>query len=134
MADGAATLSLGIQAKPLPTLVWGLWGRNLTDAHIGSSQNPLPKETITGLSWSLPRKFMATVDVSKEPRFPETYKFGIEIFLGSYVIARAGMQHQPDRAGGGFGVVWNSWQLDYGTYSHWELGWTHSISLRWGVK
>jgi hypothetical protein len=131
-STGETSLSLGIQAKPLPNLMWGFWGRNLTESN--TSNNLLPRETVTGFSYSIPRKFMATVDISKEPRYLETYKFGIEIFLNSYIVARAGMQHQPDRAGGGFGVLWNSWQLDYGAYSHWELGWTHSISLRWGIK
>jgi len=133
-SDGETSLSLGIQAKPLPNLIWGFWGRNLTESQSKASNNLLPRETVTGFSWTLPRKFLATVDISKEPRYPETYKVGIEVFLNSYIVARAGMQHQPNRAGGGFGVLWNSWQLDYGAYSHWELGWTHSISLRWRVK
>lgn len=133
-SDGDVSLSIGIQAKPLSNLIWGMWGRNLIEGHIGESSDPLPQETVTGVSYKIGQNLFTLFDISKEPRYPETYKFGIEAFLSSYLVARVGMQHQPDRAGLGFGVIWNAWQIDYGAATHMELGWTHSISLRWGTK
>jgi hypothetical protein len=133
-SDGDVSLSIGIQASPISNLIWGLWGRNLIEGSIGQSNHPFPQETVTGLSYDIGGKILAQLDIAKQPRFPETYKLGIEVMLNPYIAARAGMQHQPNRAGGGFGIRWKTWRIDYGTYSHWELGWTHSVSLSWGMQ
>jgi len=133
-SDSDLSLSLGLQAKPVPNLIWGLWLRNLNEGQIGQSGDPFPQETVTGISYNLKQQILAIFDLAKEPRYPETYKFGIEARLNSYLVARAGVQHQPDRAGFGLGVNWKSWQIDYGTTAHSELGWTHSLSLRWNGK
>ncbi len=133
-SDGDFSLSLGIQAQPLRNLVWGLWGCNLTDGKIGESGDPLPQETVTGISYRVANRLQAAFDLSKDPRYPETYKFGTEVFMNQYIITRAGMQYRPNRASVGFGILWEGWQFDYGALTHQELGWTHSISLRWGQR
>ena len=133
-SDGDFSLSLGIQAQPIRNLVWGLWGRNLTDGKIGESGDPLPQETVTGISYRVANRLQAAFDLSKDPRYPETYKFGTEVFMNQYIITRAGMQYRPNRASVGFGILWEGWQFDYGALTHQELGWTHSISLRWGQR
>lgn len=133
-SDGDVSLSLGIQAQPIHNLVWGLWARNLTEGEIGDSGDPLPQETITGVSYRILNRLQASFDLSKDPRYPETYKFGTEVFLNQYIVTRAGMQYRPNRASVGFGILWQGWQLDYGALTHQELGWTHCISLRWGRR
>jgi hypothetical protein len=133
-SDGDVSLSLGLQAKPMSNLIWGLWVRNLNEAQIGQSGDPFPQETVVGASYDISQRILALLDVSKQPRYPETYKFGIEAWLNPYLVARAGIQHQPNRAGFGLGILWKVWQIDYGTASHVELGWTHSISLRWHAR
>ena len=133
-SDGDMSISLGLQATPFANLIWGLWIRNLNEGQIGESGDPFPQETVVGISYDINRRLLAMLDVSKQPRYPETYKFGIEAWLNPCLVARAGIQHQPNRAGFGFGILWKAWQIDYGTTSHLELGWTHSISLRWHAR
>jgi len=133
-SDADLSLSAGLQARPIPNLIWGLWLRNLNQGQIGQSRDPFPQETATGISYNLKQQILAILELAKDPRYPETYKFGIEAFLNSYLIARASIQHQPNRPGLGFGVRWRSWQFDYGTTTHPELGWTHSLTLRWSGK
>jgi hypothetical protein len=101
---------------------------NFTRSSFGADDD-IPQIFITGLSYSLVKDAVVTIDLVHDVRYSTTYRTGIEFSPMEFVTLRAGTQKEHSRLFGGIGIKIFSLSFDYGIATHTELGLTHSIGI-----
>ena len=108
---------------------WGTTIKNINQARIGTSRQPLPEVMTTGLELSPVRPVRLFFDLSKDVRFPADLRLGVEYSPISILVLRAGMGSEPQRVAAGFSLGLGRFRLDYAWVDHAELGPTHVFSV-----
>ncbi|MDD8017394.1 MAG: hypothetical protein PHP42_03365, partial [Bacteroidota bacterium] len=102
---------------------------NFNRPTIGSADDEIPQQVISGISYQLPYHAFVSFDLVKDVRYPLSYRTAVQFSPHEIITVRAGVAQEPSRLFGGISVHLNSIQLDYGIGSHAELGLTHSIGI-----
>jgi hypothetical protein len=105
----------------------GFLARNINSPEIAGE--PIGKKTSFGLAFSPFKKLILAVDLNEEEGQSSWLSFGEELQIASHFFLRAGVQTNPSRLAGGFGIKFKFFQVDYAYFSHTVLGATHQFSL-----
>ena len=129
-------VDLGAMAYLTDFLRWGFFGKNLSGARIGTSEEKISQVYRTGFTVQPRDDLSFLLEAEKDVRYPLSIRAGMEYTLYDYIDLRAGIGTEPTSFSGGAGFKYDLFQLDYAIYNHQDLGITHqgTISINFGGK
>lgn len=127
-SSSAIGLDVGIIYTPVHFLSVGMSLLNLNGARI-SEDDDIPRIFVSGVSLTPVDHVTVNVDIVKDIRFAETYRWGIEFVPFEAVTVRTGFNGESSRFFGGISVTMSEIRFDYGIATHTDLGLTHSIGI-----
>ncbi|MDZ7338266.1 MAG: hypothetical protein ONB30_06995 [candidate division KSB1 bacterium] len=133
-AASALGIDLGLLTAVSPTIHWGVSVRNLNRPRIGECREPLPQVLATGVCITPVMPLAVTFDVEKDVRYPAELRLGTAYRPLPPLVVRCGLQSNPGRFAAGFGLWVGLVRIDYAASYHYDLGITHSMSLRIGME
>ncbi|MFQ5651446.1 MAG: helix-hairpin-helix domain-containing protein [bacterium] len=128
-SSGALGLDVGFVVPFTSRVRWGVFTRNLNRPQIGQAGEQLPQTITTGLSLVPAPELIINLELFKDVRFEEEFRFGAEYRPVENLAIRTGAADNPDRFTAGFGVRVRSFTIDYAFFSNNDLGLTHQVSL-----
>jgi hypothetical protein len=132
-SDQTLGIDIGILWNLRENLTFGATGKNINNPEIGQAEE-LSRSVLFGASLRPGKKLLIDADFIKEHDFDLQVRLGQEYLLSDNFALRAGWITTPHNLTGGFGYRLKGIHLDYGTRSHPDLGFTHSISLSYKLN
>lgn len=123
------SLDIGILTYLTDYLRLGFSALNINRARIGQTREKLPQVYRTGLAINLKKDLTLLLDMEKDTRFDASVKSGLEYNLYNMIDLRLGIGSEPTKFSCGIGIYYSLFQLDYGFYTHQDLGLTHQASI-----
>lgn len=102
---------------------------NITRSSIADEVSQLPVILSTGVSYDPLENIAVNFSIIKDLDRDESYNFGIEYFIIRFVTLRAGVSTEPTSFSAGLGINYSLFELDYATFNHQDLGFTHQVGL-----
>ncbi|MGF1670228.1 MAG: hypothetical protein ACFCU6_07255 [Balneolaceae bacterium] len=99
----ALGFNLGLAAEILPDLWVAARATNINQPAFGNSDEKLPRDLASGISYKPARILLLTFDVVKDVQFPVSVRSGFEIELVPDFFGRAGFSTEPVTYSLGFG-------------------------------
>jgi hypothetical protein len=121
--------SIGGIAYIINNLRTGFAVDNLTRTSYTDEDDQLPTLLKLGLSYDLDTDVIINIAVHKETNFNPSLNFGLDYQLIKYINLRIGFQTDPSSFSGGIGINYSMFEIDYATFNHQDLGFTHQAGL-----
>jgi hypothetical protein len=104
--ETATGINVGLQAELKPGLVFGISSMNINSPGIGASKMPVPRTTLTGVSYRLATGTLLTVNAMTTPDGPGRLLAAGDIPVTGSLHMMVGMATNPSiiSAGAGFGT------------------------------
>lgn len=127
-------VDLGAMAYLTDFLRWGFFGKNISGARIGASEEKISQVYRTGFTVQPREDVSFLIEAEKDVRYPLSIRAGMEYSLYDYIDLRAGIGTEPTSFSGGVGFKYDLFQVDYAIYNHQDLGITHqgTVSINFG--
>lgn len=127
-------VDLGAMAYLTDFLRWGFFGKNISGARIGASEEKISQVYRTGFTVQPREDVSFLIEAEKDVRYPLSIRAGMEYSLFDYIDLRAGIGTEPTSFSGGVGFKYDLFQVDYAIYNHQDLGITHqgTVSVNFG--
>lgn len=125
----AVQYDAGYIARVSPLFAFGVALRNITGAHVGSTDD-IPRTFSVGTALHLPTGIIVTADLVKDVRFPVAVRAGAELPVFGSIVIRTGMDSGTDRLFGGISFTVAPISAEYGIALHPELGMQHTFGIR----
>lgn len=132
--DNALTFSLGTLYYISSDFRFAFAADNLNKATWGNDKNQIPTVYRSGLSYEVIRNVGLNIAVEAEFGFTPSLQCGINYDLNEYFSLRSGFANEPAKYSAGFGINYSQFEIDYGIFTHQELGLTHQITVILGLE
>ncbi len=121
--------SLGGIAYILNNLRTGFVIDNITRASYTDEDDQIPTTIKIGFSYDLQSDIIINFAVNKETNFNPSFNFGLDYLVIQYVNLRVGFKTEPSSFSGGIGINYSMFEIDYATFNHQDLGFTHQAGI-----
>ncbi|MDZ7718091.1 MAG: hypothetical protein U5K72_04620 [Balneolaceae bacterium] len=128
-AAGAIGFDLGLAAEITEDLWFGARATNLNQPSYGDTDEELPRELATGLSYMLTPEALVTAEIVKDVMFPLSFRSGVQFEIIQSLFIRAGITTQPETYSFGFGYQSNMWNVNFALQQHNPLGLSPALDL-----
>lgn len=128
-AAGAIGFDLGLAAEITDDLWFGARATNLNQPSYGDTDEELPRELATGLSYMLTPEALITAEIVKDVMFPLSFRSGVQFEVIQSLFIRAGITTQPETYSFGFGYEAGNWDVNFGLQQHNPLGLSPALDL-----
>lgn len=122
-------MDVGARLRLSKQVAWGVILQNINRPGISAEEQKLPQVLQTGFSFKATPQLQVNVDLYKDVRYTEEFRFGAEFSPWPAFSLRAGTATHPDRFSAGFGMAVRTLRLDYAFFTHNDLGLTHQLSV-----
>jgi hypothetical protein len=125
------TFELGGLAQISSQFSFGLYAYNLSQARLksGGQENTLPVILRAGVAYRPNQAVFLSAEIEKDVTQKASFKAGLDYKVVKMVALRMGFSTEPFRAGGGIGVFFKDFELDYAYQRNKNLGNIHQIGL-----
>lgn len=128
-AAGAIGFDLGLAAEITDDLWFGARATNVNQPSYGDTDEQLPRELATGLSYLLTQEALITAEIVKDVMFPLSFRNGVQFEVIRALFIRAGITTKPETYSFGFGYHSSSWEVNFGLQQHNPLGMSPALDL-----
>lgn len=128
-AAGAFGIDLGLAAEITDDLWFGARATNLNQPSYGDTDEQLPRELATGLSYYLTPEALITAEIVKDVMFPLSFRSGVQFEVIQSLFIRAGITTKPETYSFGFGYQSTRWEVNFGLQQHNPLGLSPALDL-----
>lgn len=128
-AAGAIGFDAGLAAEITDNLWFGARATNLNQPSYGDTDEELPRELATGISYLLTPEALITAEIVKDVMFPLSFRSGVQFEVIQSLFIRAGITTQPETYSFGFGYQAGSWDVNFGLQQHNPLGLSPALDL-----
>ncbi len=132
--DNAITFSFGTLYYLSPNLRIAFSTDNLNKATWGTEKNQIPMVYRSGISYDVLNEVSLNIAVENEVGFNPSMQCGINYNINEYFALRSGFANEPAKYCAGFGINYSQFEIDYGIFTHQELGLTHQITVILGLE
>lgn len=109
---------------------FGLFMKNINNPKLtGTDEEDLPQWFTAGVAYSPYGGVQTLLEIQKQDDEDLRACFGVETELTDYLVARAGLQNNPNRVSAGIGARWSGIRVDYSYTSHAVLPGSHHFGL-----
>jgi hypothetical protein len=109
---------------------FGLFMKNINNPKLtGTDEEDLPQWFTAGVAYSPYGGVQTVLEVQKQDDEDLRGCFGVEAEITDFLVARAGIQNNPNRVSGGFGARWQGMRVDYSYTSHAVLPGSHHFGI-----
>lgn len=126
---GAIGFDLGLSAEITDDLWFGARATNLNQPSYGDTDEELPRELATGLSYLLTPEALVTAEIVKDVMFPLSFRSGVQFEIIHSLFIRAGITTQPETYSFGFGYKSSRWDINFALQQHNPLGLSPALDL-----
>ena len=129
---GSATAvgtDVGLLMNVAESVCWGFSGQNLNAPTVGAERERLPQVFSTGLVYQPNEASTIVAELVKDIRYAVDIRIGIEYSFLGLLDLRGGASTDPSTYGGGIGLHYAGFLLDYALRVHPDLGSTHHVSF-----
>jgi len=120
---------LGLAAIITEDLWFGARATNLNQPSYGNTDEELPREMATGLSYYLTSEALVTAEIVKDVLFPLSFRSGVQLEVLQSLFIRAGLTTKPETYSFGFGYQSPQWDVNFGLQQHNPLGLSPALDL-----
>jgi hypothetical protein len=131
----ALLVEMGGVARLSSTLDFGAHLYNLTQGSFtGEADGQLPTVLRVGGTYRPLPALRLSGELVKDTALPTAVRAGLEYEVLSGIFLRTGLATRPHTTHFGLGFVANAFFLDYALHTHPQLGWSHHLSLAYGLE
>lgn len=128
-AAGAIGFDVGLAAEITEELWFGARATNVNQPSYGDTNEELPRELATGLSYFLTPEALVTAEIVKDVMFPLSFRSGLQFEIIQSLFIRAGITTKPETYSFGFGYQASSWEVNFGLQQHNPLGLSPALDI-----
>jgi len=127
-------VDIGAMAYIAKFLQWGFFGKNITGAKIGISNEKIAQVYRTGFTFQPEDKVRVIGEIEKDVKYPISVRGGVEYSVIDFLDLRFGVGSQPAIFSAGVGINYNLFSFDYAFTKSEDLGFTHlgTVSVNFG--
>ena len=128
-------ISFGGQSEIIPSLIFGAYIHNLTQARLADFQDErFPTVMTAGLAYKPGEKFFLTLETEKDLERPADFKGGVEYKIIEQLTLRTGFSSARQSATAGVGFTSRQLQIDYALGGHSVLGMSNYLSVSYRIE
>jgi len=122
-------LNLGILYNIDDNVYCGAMVSNINQPTIGKNSEELPQCFSLGIGYYPQERLTISAEIFRYIRFEPDYRMGIAYQFQYPIIIRIGLQDAVNSYCLGFGIIWNTFCVDYALQIHQILGESHIFSI-----
>ena len=123
------SFTIGGLAYILANLRTGFVVENFTRASYANEEDQIPMRLMLGFSFDFEETIIANLAVEKETNIDPSINVGLDYQVIKYINLRIGFQTNPSSFSGGLGINYSLFEIDYATFNHQDLGFTHQAGI-----
>ncbi len=128
-SDNALSISLSSLAYLTNDWRIGFMIDNATRSTYSDEKNQIPVVMDLGTSYDLLKTITLNAAIQKEIDRNASIRFGIDYEIIRYINLRIGAMNEPSSFSAGIGINYSLFEIDYATFNHQDLGFTHQIGV-----
>lgn len=128
-SKGYLSFNLGGIAEVTKSLRLGFLLENLTRTKVADEENSIPVVFSGGIGYKAIEDLSVYLAIRKELNYNASIRMGVEYLVTKFLQLRVGASNEPNIYSGGFGIIYDIFQIEYALSSHPDLDLSHQFGI-----